>query len=68
MDRLTPAKNTCIIHIAEFQGISAIVDFKLFRVAAILTLYRHLSAVEYKQQNSTATSMDQLSQPTQALL
>jgi len=44
------------------------VAFRLFRVVAILTLYRHLSAVEHRQQKGTATSVDQLSQPTQALL
>ena len=65
---MIPAKDTCTIHNTEFQGISALVAFKLFRAAAILPLYRHFSAVEHKQQNSTATSVDQLSQPTQALL
>jgi hypothetical protein len=44
------------------------VAFRIFRAVAILTLYWNLSAVEHKQQNSTATSVDQLSQPTQALL
>ncbi len=42
--------------------------FRIFRAAAILTLYRNLSAVEHRHQNNTATSVDQLSQPTQALL
>ena len=42
--------------------------FRIFRAAAILTVYRNLSAVDHKQHNSLATSVDQLSQPTQALL
>ena len=68
MDRLLLAKDTSTIHNTEFQGITAIVAFILFRAAAILTLYRHLSDVEHKQQNSTARSVDQLYQTSQALL
>ncbi len=68
VDRLLPAKDTCTIYNNEFQGLTAIVAFRLFRAAAILTIYRRLSVVEHMQQNSTATSIDQLSQPTQALL
>ena len=34
----------------------------------ILMLYKHLSVVEHKPQSSSATSIDQISQPTQALL
>ena len=68
VDRLLLAKDTCTIHCKEFRGLSAIVAFRLFRAAAILTLYRHLSAIEHTQQNCTATSVDQLSQPIQALL
>jgi hypothetical protein len=67
-DRLTPAKSTCTIQSSVFQGASAIAAFRIFRAAAILTLYRNLSAVEHRQQNNSATSVDQLSQPTQALL
>ena len=37
-------------------------------IRAILTLHRYLSAIEHRQQNSIATTVDQLSQPTQALL
>jgi hypothetical protein len=68
VDRLTLAKDTCTIHSTDFQGITAIVAFRFFRAAAILILYRHLSAIEHKQQNNAATSIDQLSQQTQALL
>ena len=68
VDRLLPAKDTYLIHTTEFKGITAIVAFRLFRAAAILTLYRHLTTVEHRQQNSTVTSVDQLCQPTQALL
>ena len=68
MNRLTAAKDTCTIHSPVFQGVSGIVAFKIFRAAAILTLYRHLFAVEHGQQNNATTSVDQLSQPTQALL
>jgi hypothetical protein len=39
VDRLIPAKDTCTIHSADLQGITAIVAFRLFRAAAILTLY-----------------------------
>jgi hypothetical protein len=39
-----------------------------FRAAAILTLYRHFTIVEHMQQNKTVKCIDQLSQPTQALL
>ena len=68
MDRFTAVEDTCTIHNPEFQGVSVIVAFRIFRATAILTLYRHLSEVEHRQQNSTATSVDHLSQPTQALL
>ena len=70
---MIPTKDTCTIHSTDFQGITAIVAFRLFRAAAILTLYRYLSSVENRkrkkeQKNSTATSVDQLFQPTQAFL
>ncbi len=68
MDRLTPANDTCTIHITDFQGITAVRAFRLFRAAVILTLHRHLSALEHRQQNNMATCIDQLSQPTHALL
>jgi hypothetical protein len=68
VDRLTSAKDTYTIHSPVFQGVSTIVAFRIFRATAILTLHRYLSAVEHKKQNSTATSVDQLSQPSQALL
>jgi hypothetical protein len=68
VDRLTSAKDTCTIHSTDFQDISVVLAFRLFRATAILTLYRHLSAVEHMQQNITATSIDQLSEPSQALL
>ena len=42
--------------------------FRIFRAAFILIMYRHLSAIEHTQQNSTTTSVVQLSQPAQALL
>ena len=41
---------------------------RLFRTAAILTLYRHLTTIEHMQHNQMATIIDQISQPTQALL
>jgi len=68
VNRLTGAKDTCTTHSPVFQGVSTIVAFRIFRAAAIFTIYRHLSAVEHIQHNSSATSVDQLSQPTQALL
>jgi len=46
----------------------ALAAFRLFQEAAILTLYRHLTTVEHTHQNQMATSIDKLSQPTQALL
>jgi hypothetical protein len=58
VDRLTPVNDTCTIHNTELQGINAILAFRLFRAAAILTLYRHLSAVEHRQHNNMATSID----------
>jgi hypothetical protein len=68
VDRMLPAKDTCTIYSKEFRGLNAIVAFGLFRAAVIPTLYRYLFAVEHMQHNSTATSVDQLSRPTQALL
>ena len=68
VDRMTLAKETCTIHSPEFQGVSAIVAFRIFRASAILTLYRHLLAVKHRQHNITATSVDLLSQATQNLL
>jgi hypothetical protein len=68
VDRLTSAKDTCTIHSPAFQGVTIIVAFRIFRAAAILTLYRNLSVVEHKQQQKAVTSVDQLSQPTQSLL
>jgi hypothetical protein len=68
VDRLLPAKGTCTIYIKEFRGLIATVAFRIFRAAAILALYKYLSAVEHMQQNNTATSVDPLSQLTQALL
>ena len=68
VDRLIAAKDTCTIHSPVFQGVSSIVAYIIFRATTILTLYRHLSAVEHRQQNSSTTSLDQLFQPTQALL
>jgi hypothetical protein len=68
VDRLTSAKDTCTIHIPVFQGVSVIVAFRIFRAATILTLHRYLSAVEHRQQNNIATTVDPMSQPTQALL
>jgi hypothetical protein len=65
---MLPAKDTCTIRSTDFQGITTIVAFTLFRAATILTLYRHLSTAKHIQQNSMAISVDQLSQPTQVLL
>ena len=45
---LTTAEDTCTIHSPVFQGVSEIVAFRIFRAAAILTLYRNLSAVVLK--------------------
>ena len=62
-DRLLPAKDAYTIHSNEFRGLATIKAFRNLRAAAIITPYRHLSVVEHKQQNSTVTSIDQLSQP-----
>ena len=48
-DRMPPAKDTFTIYIKEFRRLSAPVAFRLFRAAAILTLYRYLSAVAHRQ-------------------
>jgi hypothetical protein len=66
--RLLPSKDTCTVHIHEFRGLATITAFGIFRAATMLTLYRHLTPVEHKQHMLTFTSIDQLSQPTQALL
>ena len=68
VERLLLAKDTCTIYSKEFQGLNATIAFRIFRAATIMTLYIYLSTVEHIQQNNTATSVDQLSQPTQALL
>jgi len=68
VDRLLPGKDTCTIYINKLRGLVVIVVFKLFRAATIPTLYRDLSEVEQRQHNTTVTSVDQLSKPTQALL
>jgi hypothetical protein len=38
-DRLLPSKDTCTIHSREFHGLTTIMVFRLFRAAALLTLY-----------------------------
>ena len=48
--RLLQAKDTCTIHIHEFQGHTALTAFKLFRALAILTVCRRLTKVKHKQQ------------------
>ena len=68
VDRMLPAKDTCTIYNKEFRGLSATVAFRIFRAVTIQTLHIYLDAVEHKQQNNNATSLDQLSQPTQAIL
>ncbi len=40
----------------------------LFRAVAVLTLHRYLTAAKHMLQTQQATSVDQLLQPTQALL
>ena len=58
VDHLLTAKDTCTIYNKEFRGLVAIVAFRFFRAAAILTLYRYPSAVEHMQQNNTTTCVD----------
>ena len=62
------AKDRCYIHCHDFQNLTPTSAYNLFRAAAILTLHKHITTIEDKQQNQTATSLDKLSQPTQALL
>jgi len=64
----TFAKDKCTIHCHEFQGLKANYAHNLFRASTILTLQTHITTVEHKHQNQTATGIDKLSQPTQALL
>jgi len=62
------AKDRCYIHCHDFQSLTPSSAYNLFRAAAILTLHKHITTIEHKHQNRTATSLDKLSQPTQALL
>jgi len=68
VEKPNTAKDPCTIHCHEFQGLSTIAAFNLFRAKAIQTLHKHLTEVEHKHQNQTANSLDNLSQATQALL
>ena len=68
VDTSNNAKDTCIIHSHDFQGLTAPFAFNLFRAVAIQTLHTRLTTVDHKYQNQTATCLDKLSQPTQALL
>jgi hypothetical protein len=68
VDKPNTAKDPCAIHCHEFQGLSVIAAFNLFRTATIQTLHKHLTEVEHKHQNKTANSLDNLSQATQAIL
>jgi hypothetical protein len=62
------ANDTCTIYNHDFQGLTPHSAYNLFRGAAILTLHKHITTIEHKHQNQTTTSLDKLSQPTQALL
>jgi hypothetical protein len=66
--KLNTAKDTCTIHCYDFKGLTTHSAYKLFRATTILTMHTHISTVEHKHQNQIATSLDKLSQPTQALL
>ena len=62
------AKDTCTIPCYDVQGLTANTVYNLYKAACIQTLHKHIITVEHKHQNQTATSLDKLSQPTQALL
>jgi len=68
VNKSNSAKDTCTIYGHDFQGLTANTAYNLFREATIQTLHKHITTVEHKYQNQTATSLDTLSQPAQALL
>jgi hypothetical protein len=47
VDEPNNSKDTCTLHSHEFQGLSAPAAFNLFRVAAIHTLHKHLTALDH---------------------
>ena len=68
VNKINTAKDTCTIHNHDFQGLTTHSAFNLFEAATILTLHKHITTIEHMHQNQAATSLDKLSQPTQALL
>ncbi len=68
VNKIHTAKDTCTIHSHDFQRLTTHAAYNLFRAATILTLHKHITAIEHKHQNQTATSLDKLSQPIHALL
>ena len=68
VNKLNTAKDTCTIHSHDFQGLTTHSAYNPFRAAAILTLQKDITTIEHKHQSQTTTSLDKLSQPTQALL
>jgi hypothetical protein len=67
VDKPIPANDTCTIHNHDFQDQTVLSAYHLFRAATILMMHRYLAAVEHRNQNQTATGVEQLSPPTQAL-
>ena len=68
VNKLNTVKDTCTIHCHDFQGMTAHSTYNLLRAVTIQTMHKHITTVEHKHQNQTATSLDKLSQPTQDLL
>jgi hypothetical protein len=67
-DKPVHAKDTCTVNILNFVDRSALSSLNLFGATAILAMHKHLTEVEHINQNLSATNVDQLSLPTQALL
>jgi hypothetical protein len=63
-----PARDTCSIYSPAFAGLTPTKYLIYLRAATLDTLYKLLTADEYKQPHDTNTMAAHLSLPTQALL
>jgi hypothetical protein len=68
VSKLAQAKDTCTSISLGFRDRPALSCVALFRAAAILTMIKNLTIVKHRNQNLTATGVDQLSPATHALL
>ena len=63
-----PVRDPCSIYSPAFAGLTATKCLHHFRGSVIHTLYKLLTAAEYRQPHDTATMAAHLSPPNQALL